>query len=40
MAEQYTTHECAVCGDTITTPRPNEVHIDCAYFRLVRDILK
>lgn len=37
---EYESHECKVCGDTIITPRANEVHIECASFRLIADILR
>lgn len=36
----FDSHECAVCGDTIVTPRVNEIHIECASFRLIADILR
>lgn len=36
----YDSHPCAVCGDTITSPEPREIHIECGAFRLIADILR
>jgi hypothetical protein len=36
----YDSHSCAVCGDTIVSPRANEIHIECGAFRLIADILR
>jgi hypothetical protein len=36
----YESHPCEVCGDTIVSPRAKEIHPECGAFRLIADILK
>lgn len=36
----YDSHPCDVCGDTITSPRAREIHPECGAFRLIADILR
>jgi hypothetical protein len=36
----YDSHPCDVCGDTITSPNTREIHPECGAFRLIADILR
>jgi hypothetical protein len=40
MTSNYESHKCSICGDTVVSPYANEVHAECAYFRLIADILR
>jgi hypothetical protein len=40
MDNNYESHPCSVCGDTIVSPRTNEIHPECGAFRLIANILK
>jgi hypothetical protein len=39
-SNNYESHPCDVCGDTIVSPRTKEIHPECGAFRLIADILK